>query len=184
MGHANDPALVIFKTMTITYHATLDDAVAPGIVYFLRSKTAKTAKLRSAVSGAITCAIAMVFVFRNEDVGWLSLAGSAGGVIGAALNYFTYEATFRRRFQKSQERELGGRLPAVVVYTVGNGTISCEFLGATTIFSLKDLEEVSDDGERLVISFGTTSLCTIPLRAFQSAGEREEFVAMLNKPSS
>lgn len=165
--------------MIITYESNLDDVSEPSVRHFLRSETARKSKIQGAVRGGFFCAAAVIFVFRERALPAVIIGAIVGFLLGASLNFFTYAHTVRSRIRKHLERETRGRLPALTVYRFEVQKLVCEHLGATVSFPLSELQHVSEDGERMEIDFGKVGLCTIPLRAFESAREKESFIQIL-----
>lgn len=164
---------------TIRYEATLDDVTEPSVRFYLRSKTARKAKLRSTVAGGAMCAVAMVFILRNRDPAILVAAGLAGALIGACLNFFTYTSTVRGRIRKHLKNSMEGKLPSPTSFGIEDGKLVCDSCGVTISFPLTRLEVVTEDVARMEISFGDTGLCTIPLRAFECPEQKAEFLERL-----
>ena len=165
--------------MTITFDATLDDAVEPSARQFLRSKTARASKLRAKLRGAIFGGAVGAIAFRHWD--WTDRIPVCVlfAVIGGALNFFSYEKYFRRRLRKYFEMTHERKWPAKCVFRIEDGHLLCVWLGATIAFPLTSLKGVTLDDERMEVSFGSVGLCTIPLRAFESIDQQEEFTAQL-----
>ncbi len=166
--------------MTLTYESNLDDVSEPAIRHFLRSKTARNARFRSTISGLIVCAAAIIFIFRERDAVVMLIGGIVGAIFGATINYFTYVPTVTRRIRKHMERETEGKLPAETIYHFRERKLICDHLGTTIALSLTDLQRVTEDVERIEICFGSTGLCTIPLRAFESPEQKVTFLEQLN----
>jgi hypothetical protein len=166
--------------MTLTYESDLDDVSEPAVRHFLRSETARKARIRNTISGAIVCSVVGIFIFRDHSPVTLAVSGVISSLIGAALNYFTYVPTVTRRIRKYMERETQGKLPATTTYRFEENKLACDHLGVTIAFPLSELERVAEDTERLEICFGSIGLCTIPLRAFDSPEEKTAFISKLN----
>jgi hypothetical protein len=162
--------------MTLTYQATLDDIAEPAIRHYLRSTSARRARIRSTVSGAVFMAAAFIFIFRERSLFFVAGGAVAGVVIGAALNFWTYIPTVKKRIRKHIQTENGHRIPNETIYIVEPGILRCESLGVKLEFSLKDLKEVSEDAERIEFSFGDVGLCTIPVRAFSDNAAKAAFI--------
>lgn len=165
--------------MTITYDATLDDATEPAARHFLRSKTARISKLRAKLRGAVFGGAVGAFAFRHWDWTYLIPGSAVFAVFGGALNFFSYEPSVRRRLRNYFQRTHEGKWPVKCVYRIEDGHLVCVWLGAIIAFPLTSLESVSYDDERMEVSFGSVGLCTIPLRAFESLDQQEEFAARL-----
>ena len=163
--------------MTLIYQATLDDFAEPAIRHYLRSKTARHARLRSTVSGAVLTASTLVFVLRDRS--WVFLVGgaAAGVVIGAAINFWTYLPNVKKRIRKHLQTEHGHRIPDETIYTVEPGVLRCESLGVKYEFPLRELKEVLEDAGYIELSFGELGLCTLPIRAFSDPSEKAAFLA-------
>jgi hypothetical protein len=170
--------------MTLTYQATLDDFAEPAIRHYLRSTTARRARVRSTVSGAVFMAAAFIFVFRERSLFFIVGGAIAGVVIGAAINFWTYIPTVKKRIRKHIQTENGHRIPNETIYVVERGILRCECLGVKLEFALGDLKEVSEDAERIELSFGDVGLCTIPVRAFSDNAAKAAFITEIEANKS
>jgi len=162
--------------MTLSYEAGLNDVVEPAVRQFLRSDTSKRNLLISTLRGAVVLGLVTAFLFRQNLPVQVILAGICGAVAGGLLNYFTYKPTVIRRIRRHIERETTGRLPAKTIFTIGDGKIQCECLDVSVAFRVTDLLAISEDDQRIELSFGNKGLCTIPLRVFPSLKRRVEFI--------
>jgi hypothetical protein len=166
--------------MTLNYQATLDDIAEPATRHFLRSKTAKRNRIRSTMFGAILMAVAFVFIFRERTKEFIVIGGFVGAMIGAAINFLTYVPTVKKRIRRHIQTENGHRIPNETKYVVEPGLLRCESLGVKIEFSLADLKDVSEDANRIELSFGEAGLCTIPLRAFTDELPKATFLDTIN----
>ena len=162
--------------MTLTYQATLDDIAEPAIRHYLRSKSARRVRMRSTASGAICMAMAFIFVFRERSPLFIAGVAVAALVIGGALNFWTFVPNVKKRIRKHIQTENGHRIPNETIYVVEPGILRCESLGVKLEFSLGDLKEVSENAERIELSFGDVGLCTIPVRAFSDNAAKAAFI--------
>ena len=162
--------------MTLSYDAGLNDVVEPAVRQFLRSDTSKRNLRISTLRGAILLGLATAFLFRHNLPVQMLLAGVCGAIAGGLLNYFAYKPTVIRRVRRHLEKETAGRLPAKTIFTISDGKIQCECLDVSVAFRATDLLAISEDDQRIELSFGNKGLCTIPLRVFPSLKKREEFI--------
>ena len=121
-------------------------------------------------------AAAFMFIFRERSPLFILGGAVAGLSIGAALNFWTYIPTVKKRIRKHIQTENGHRIPNETIYVVEPGILRCESLGVKLEFSLGDLKEVLEDDERIELSFGEVGLCTIPVRAFSDDSSRTAFI--------
>lgn len=167
--------------MILAYDAQLDDLAEPAIRHFLRTQTARRTRILTSIRGAFILGAAFFLFFHNHSPAHAAIAIVLGALTGGLLNYYTYPVGLRRRVRKHFETETRGRLPARTVYTIQNGNLACEILGVTTSFALVDLVAVSEDGQRLELSFGEKGLCLVPLRAFGSEEQKSAWIAALRQ---
>ena len=166
--------------MNLTYQATLEDISEPAIRHYLRSKSAKKNRIQSTVVGAVLSAAAMAFVFREREASQILVFSCFGLIAGAALNYFTYQSTVRKRITKHIRLETEGKLPSTTSYLFADNQLICDSLGASITLNLIDLTSIHEDAERMEIVFGDVGLCTIPLRAFETAEQKCLFIDKLH----
>ncbi|MEZ5305330.1 MAG: hypothetical protein R3F11_32510 [Verrucomicrobiales bacterium] len=169
--------------LPLVYQADLSDMAEPVIRHFFRSKTARRGKIWSTVRMAIIFAAVSVILFKRQEASIVLVAGIIGAGVGIAFSLLTFKYFISRMMRRSMGREMAGRLPATTTFDIVGGKLVCDCLGASTAFPLSSPYEVSEDSERLEISFGKTGLCTIPLRAFSSADEKAAFIARLRRES-
>jgi hypothetical protein len=165
--------------MNLTYQATLEDISEPAIRHYLRSQSAKKNRRQSTVIGMVICAAAAAFVFRDSEGTKLLFFTIIGAITGGVLNFYTYKSTVKKRITKHMRLETEGRLPSQTTYRIQENELICDCLGATITFQILDLAEIKEDNERMELNFGDVGLCTIPLRAFESAEEKQIFLREL-----
>lgn len=162
--------------MTLNYQATVDDLAEPAIRHFLRSKTARRSRVRSTILGAILMTAAFLFIFRERGTEFLSISAIIGAFLGAAINFWTYIPAVKKRIRNHVRTEHGHKMPCPTTYMIESGVLRCDSLGVTIEFSLADLDQVSEDRDRLELSFGDKGLSIIPLKAFQDDKAKVAFL--------
>lgn len=107
------------------------------------------------------------------------MAALVGGMLVAAINYWFYYPTVRRRIRKNLQRNHGHIFPCEVIYVIDAGQLRCEMPGSTIIFRAEDLEKVSEDAQWLEMIFRGGGLSVIPLGAFRDEAEKARFLEAL-----
>ncbi len=166
--------------MKLVYESTLEDAAEPAVRQFLRSKTARKAKIRSTVTGAVCAATVVLIFFHDRPPLYCAVTTVIAAIFAGFINYISYTPTVVSRTRKYMERETGDKLPATTTYWFEDRKIHCEFLGSTISFPLSKLERVSEDKDRMEILFGCSRNCVIPLRAFTTPEQKAAFLENLN----
>ena len=165
--------------MKLEYEATLADLAQPQIRLFLRSGTLKKQRLFCAL-GVPVVFFGCMFLFDNfpnSGTEW----GTAIIIVAAAsaLLSFSRKYIVTSRIRRYIARERGEEIPSQTVYTVDQQRICCSSLGVDIAFSLENIESVAEVGDYLEVYFGTRGICTIPLRAFDSDSQKQEFLFAL-----
>ena len=163
--------------MELSYEATLEDVCEPQVRHFLRSKTFSKQRISGTFWAALispAVAYALLRLFSDEP-GIIPII--VGVIVGPVVVWFTHVDTTKKRICKHIEREIGSRLPTTTKYSVTPDGLRCESLDVDITFKLKDLQFVSEDAERLELSFGDVGLCIIPLRAFRDEAHKKQFLS-------
>lgn len=163
--------------MRLEYEATLDDVSEPMIRHYLRGRNYARQRFREPMWGGIAamigCYLISVVSKPLADIWWIY---PLVFLLGYAVVRIPLQATVSRRIRSYVRREMGNSLPAKTSFEVSDNHLYCESMKSDISFRLADLSESSEDGERLELVFGETGVCTIPLRAFRDAEEKEEFL--------
>lgn len=167
--------------MKFAYESTLDDVVEPSVRLYLRSKTSATNRWRSALIWAFAFAAFAFIGFRYKTDVNIAVICLAAAAWGAGLVLLTYKSSIRRRIAKYVAREMSGPWPRTTSYEINDGQVISTTSGVTISFNLADLTAVTEDARHLELTFGSKGLCTIPLRAFPSIGEKTAFLAAVGR---
>lgn len=170
--------------MKLSYEADVDDFAEPTIRFYLRSKSARKSRLKSALIGAVILAATSVFIVRGSNQTTVIVAGLIGVGIGAWTNYYFFPSTVSKRIQKFIKNEHGDRLPTETTFTVGADDLENESFGIKVTFPLSQLTAITEDEQRLELAFGDKGLCTIPLRVFADPEAKAAFIASLDRAKS
>ncbi|MDF3056014.1 MAG: hypothetical protein K0R17_229 [Rariglobus sp.] len=163
--------------MKLTYEASLDDVIEPGVRLFMRGKTCATNRWRGALLCAAIFAVFAWLGFQSKENVNLPVVCLAAAGWGAGLFLLTYNGTVRRRIRKYATSEMKGPWPATTVIEIDAGKITSTTAGVTSAFELADLSDTAEDSNYLELRFGNKGACVIPLRAFHSSGEKAAFLA-------
>ena len=167
--------------MKLSYDSTLDDVVETSTRTFLRSPAYATNRWRGAVLCAAGFAVFGFLGFKDKDTINLPVVCIAAAAWGAGLYLLAYKSALRRRIASYAAGELTGEWPRATQCVVENGQLVTTTFGTSTAYTLAELSHVTEDAKVLELHFGPKSTCMIPLRAFESAEEKAEFLAALRR---
>lgn len=167
--------------MKLTYESTLDDVVETAMRTFMRSPAYATNRWRGAVLCAAGFAVFGFLGFKDKDTINLPVVCIAAAAWGAGLYLLIYKSAVRRRIASYAAGELAGEWPRTTHCVVRDGQLVTTTFGTSTTYALAELSRVAEDAKVLELSFGSQSACTIPLRAFDSAEEKAEFLAAIRR---
>jgi hypothetical protein len=168
--------------MILTYQSSLDDVSEVSVRLYVRGRSYATTRLGGAVLSAAGFALLAFLGFHskeNVNIAGISIAAAAWG---AALFFFTYQSTVRRRIANYVAKELGGTWPRATSVKVADAKLIVTIGGAQTTYDLADLSHVHESGNYLELTFGLQSICVIPLRAFADTDEKAAFLTTLGRP--
>lgn len=168
--------------MELQYEATIEDVCEPQVRHYLRSSSYRRQRWVEPMWGGIGAIMALYFITvftRDLSIRWW--AYPIAFTLGWLCILVTIRDTVSKRISRHLKRELGHKLPSTTKYSISNAKLQCSILGADIIFDLKDLSVVSEDSERLELTFGDVGLCTIPLRAFHGDDHKASFLESLKR---
>ena len=163
--------------MELNYQATLEDFAEPQIRHYLGTETYRKQRIWEPLKGGAMTMVALLLIGNltsDFQPSWGLYVLAFG--FGWLLDFLTLEKTVSRRIGKHLKRELREKLPASVRYWFEEDRLCCETLSTTFNFDLNSIEDVSEDAERLTISFEDRGLCMIPLRAFDDETQKRQFI--------
>jgi hypothetical protein len=166
--------------MELQYESTIEDVCEPQVRHYLRSGTYRRQRWLEPMWGGVGAIIALYFITaftRDLSIQWWVYPITF--VLGWLCILITIRDTVSKRIRQHLKRELGHKLPSTTKYSISNGKLQCSSLGAEITFDLKDLSGVSEDTERIELTFGDVGLCTIPLRAFLDPDHKASFLESL-----
>jgi hypothetical protein len=168
------------QEMELQYESTIEDVCEPQVRHYLRSKSYRRQRWLESMWGGVGGVIALCFITvftRDFSIPvWVYPIAFALGWLCIRL---TIRDTVSKRIYRYVTREFGHKIPATTQYSIFDNRLHCSSLGANITFELKDLSAVSEDSERLELTFGDIGLCTIPLRAFQDDDHKASFLECL-----
>lgn len=168
--------------MRLEYEATLDDVSEPMIRHYLRGRNYARQRFREPMFGGITAVIGYYLLGtvsqRSQELWWIY---PLVFLLGCTVVFIPLRHTVSRRIRTYVKREIGHKLPMKTSFEVSDSHLHCESLKQDLSFDLADLTDLTEDGERLELAFGDAGVCTIPLRVFQDAEQKEEFIRKVRK---
>lgn len=171
--------------MKIAYESTLDDMVEPQLRIYFRSKTYQKSRWTAGIWGSLIPVVIFWVFFRPDSTSEILLTVFGGAAFGLIIHLLTFKEGIKKRIRKYVAREMKDTLPCLSEYNVNDGKIVYTGRNVSITFLLSDLISISEDAERLELSFGSDKgLCVIPLRAFQSPEEKSLFLSSLKSQQS
>jgi hypothetical protein len=170
------------KSFRLSYESSLDNVAEVSVRLYVRGRSYANTRIGGALLSAAGFALLAFLGFHskeNVNIIGISIAAAAWG---AALFFFTYQSTVRRRIANYVAKELGGTWPRATTVEVTDGKLIAIIGGARTTYALADLSNVNESSSYLELSFGPQSLCVIPLRAFEDTDEKTTFLTTLGRP--
>ena len=168
--------------MELQYEGTIEDVCEPQVRHYLRSSSYRRQRWLEPMWGGVGAVVALYFILRfTREVSiqwWVYLIAFA---LGWLCIFITIRDTVSKRISRHLKRELGHKLPSTTKYFISDDKLQCSSMGADITFVLKDLSRVSEDSERLELTFGDVGLCTIPLRAFNDDDHKASFLESLKR---
>ncbi|PID58255.1 hypothetical protein CSB45_04090 [candidate division KSB3 bacterium] len=67
------------------------------------------------------------------------------------------------------------KIPIIITYKITDNKVECRYLNIGILFDTEDLVQLSDDDERIELSFGPKGLCVIPKKAFATQEDINQF---------
>lgn len=168
--------------MELQYETTIEDVSEPQIRLYLRSRSFRRQRWLEPIWGGVGAAIAIYFITvfdRDLPTKWWIYV--IAFVLGWLCVFVTLRDTVSKRIRRHLKRELDHKLPSTAKYSVSETRLQCSSMGAEITFDLKDLSGVSEDSERVELTFGDVGLCTIPLRAFRDDEHKSSFLNSLKR---
>ena len=167
--------------MKLIYDSTLDDVVETATRTFMRTPAYATNRWRGALLCAAGFAVFGFLGFKDKDTVNLPVVCIAAAAWGAGLFLLIYKSAVRRRIASYAAGELTGEWPRATHCVIENGQLVTTTFGTRTAYELAELSRVNEDTKVLELSFGPLPTCTIPLRAFDCAEEKAEFLAAIRR---
>ncbi|MCP5543200.1 MAG: hypothetical protein H7A49_04765 [Akkermansiaceae bacterium] len=167
--------------MLLRYQSTLEDHIEPAVRFFRRSKTYSKQRWTEAFwAGAIGgfVAVSMSYMFLDWP---MLVAAAVGFTLGPVIVLLTYDDTVSKRIAKHIKTQIGSRLPTTTEYLIENGRLRYKSYDVEITFSLQDLTDISEDSERIEFTFDDKGIALIPLRAFDNADHKKDFLACIQK---
>ncbi len=169
------------QKMILRYQSTLEDHIEPAVRLFRRSKTYSKQRWTEALSAGLIggfVVVSMSYMFLD----WPKLvAAVVGFTLGPVIVLLTYEDTVSKRIAKHITTQIGSRLPTTTEYLIENGRLRYKSYDVEITFSLQDLTNVSEDSERIEFAFDDKGIALIPLRVFDHADHKKDFLACIQK---
>lgn len=168
--------------MELQYEATIEDVCEPQVRHYLRSNSYRRQRWLEPIWGGVSAIVALYLttVFTSDlSIRWW--AYPIAFTLGWLCIFVTIRDTVSKRISRYLKRELGHKLPSTTRYSISNAKLHCSSLGVSITFDLKDLSGVSEDAERLELTFGDDGLCTIPFRAFRDAEHKASFLDSISR---
>lgn len=165
--------------MTVSYQATLEDLTEAATRSFLRTRTFRVDRLRTALVTAAFLGAIFIALTWQENVEMRCWGIAFGFGFGGVIPFVAHPELVRSRLRKYIRRELGASLP-IVTYSIHEGRLVYESRGVIISFALADLTAVSENKGVLELDFGDIGISIVPLRAFKTATEKSQFMAALD----
>lgn len=167
--------------MTIDYTVTEQDYIAYNLFHYGQSPSVKRTLLLLRVVFPLLVMI-MAFLYSRINMYYMVVA-----VIFSIVWFFVYPHSFRRSLARGVKRIMkegkGNEFVGEKRLTLGDTHIIFEE-GRGTIESKYDaVERIESDQERFYLYLGTVSAYILPLSAFQTKEQKEQFVQILAEKS-
>ena len=167
--------------MHFQYESTLDDIAEPHIRLFARSSTYKRNRYYwffSATLGAAASLLLIKHYFEPMFPYWVAFLGSFLCGIGC---YFVYPDTVKKQIKNHLKREINQYKPIITTYTITDKNVECTSSNIKIPFEIKDLLHITEDNNRIELSFGPKGICVIPKRVFPTQDEINHFKNLFDK---
>ena len=161
--------------MNFQYKANLDDIAEVYIRQFIRTSIYKRNRLYRMVGASFGAGAILLIIKHYIDPEFSLWLLPIFILVSGVGSYFVYPDSVRKHIKKHLERELNKELPITTTYSITGKKVECNSLKVDISFEIQDLVQVTEDDDRIELSFAPKGLCVIPKRAFATPKEINQF---------